>query len=107
MSIYLDLVAGGLVSLPVGPGLSSAVAPHHILIQLLRDIQVCHSNQVTAMLQAKRWEGRREDDETRVGRESANLKKRGVGSSGGGGIKAQVFGYEACVRMYLCFLIGH
>lgn len=72
LSIYLDLVAGGLVSLPVGPGLSSAVAPHHILIQLLRDIQVCHSNQVTAMLQAKRWEGRREDDETRVGRESAN-----------------------------------
>lgn len=51
LSIYLDLVAGRLMSLPVGPGLCSAVAPNHILIQLLRDIQVCHSNQVTAMLQ--------------------------------------------------------
>lgn len=50
---YLDLVAGGFVSLPAGPSLSSAVAPNHILIQLLRDIQIRHTNQVTAMLQAE------------------------------------------------------
>lgn len=49
--MYLDLVAGGLVSLPVGSGLSPAMASHHVLIQLLGDIQVCHPNQVTAMLQ--------------------------------------------------------
>lgn len=50
---YLDLVAGGFVSLPAGPSLSSAVAPNHILIQLLGDIQIRHTNQVTAMLQAE------------------------------------------------------
>lgn len=49
---HLDLVAGGLVSLPVGPSLSSAVASNHILIQLLGDIQIRHANQVAAMLQA-------------------------------------------------------
>lgn len=48
--IYLDLVAGGFVPLPVGPSLSSAMSPNHVLIQLLRDIQVCHPNQVAAML---------------------------------------------------------
>lgn len=50
---YLDLVAGGFVSLSAGPSLSSAVAPNHILIQLLGDIQIRHTNQVTAMLQAE------------------------------------------------------
>lgn len=59
LSIYFDLVAGGLVSLPVGASLSSAVASHHVLIQLLRDIQVCHPNQVTAMLQGKKGEEER------------------------------------------------
>lgn len=51
---HLDLVAWRLVSLPAGSNLSSAVTPHHILVQLLRDVQVCHSNQVTAMLQKKK-----------------------------------------------------
>lgn len=50
VSIYLDLIAWRLVSLPAGSSLSSAVTPHHILVQLFWDIQVCHSNQVTAML---------------------------------------------------------
>lgn len=53
LSLHLDLVAWRLVSLPAGSGLSSAVTPHHILVQLFRDVQVCHSNQVTAMLQKK------------------------------------------------------
>lgn len=52
--MYLDLVAGGFVPLPVGPSLSSAMSPNHVLIQLLRDIQVCHPNQVAAMLWGER-----------------------------------------------------
>lgn len=55
--LYLDLVAGGLVSLSAGPSLSSPVAPDHVLIQLLWDVQVGHSNQVTAMLTRKEKEG--------------------------------------------------
>lgn len=64
MSVYLDLVAGGLVSLPAGPRLSSAVPPHHVLIQLLRDVQVRHPDQVTSVLQEERWE----DDEGNEGK---------------------------------------
>lgn len=69
--MYLDLVAGGFVPLPVGPSLSSAMSPNHVLIQLLRDIQVCHPNQVAAMLwgergrKHKQGKCRTENDESR------------------------------------------
>lgn len=53
IELDLDLIAGGLVSLSVGTSLSSAVAPNHILIELLGDIQICHTNQVTAVLRAE------------------------------------------------------
>lgn len=41
------------MSLSVGPSLSSAVAANHILIELLGDIQIRHTNQVTAVLRAE------------------------------------------------------
>lgn len=53
LDLHLDLVAGGLVSLSVGPSLSSAVAPNHVLIELLGDVQIRHTDQVTAVLRAE------------------------------------------------------
>lgn len=76
----LDLIAGGLVSLSVGPGLSSAVAPNHILIELLGDIQIRHTNQVAAVLRAGESDKKRVKPEQSAGRdlEGQNLSLCGV-----------------------------
>lgn len=48
---YLDLVAGGLVLLPVDADVGAAVPSHHVLVELLGHVQVSHADQVTAVLE--------------------------------------------------------
>lgn len=53
---HLDLVTGRFVLLPVHSRLESPVSPHHVLVELLGNVEVRHPNQVTAMLRNGRKE---------------------------------------------------
>ena len=47
---YLDLVAGGLVFLPVDASMGASVPTDHVLVQLLWNVEIGHADQVTAVL---------------------------------------------------------
>lgn len=50
ITAYLDLVTGRLVLLSVHPRLEPPVPAHHVLVELLGDVQVRHADQIAAVL---------------------------------------------------------
>lgn len=49
--IHLDLIAGRLVLLSVDACMSAPMSSHHILIELLGNVEVGHPDQITAVLE--------------------------------------------------------
>lgn len=48
---YFDLVTWRLMFLPVHSSLKTPMTSDHVLIQLLRHIEIRHTNQIAAMLE--------------------------------------------------------